>query len=245
MKIFTIKNKKITAGYLLYFKRSQEYVIELVNNLDKWDVPVLFQKFVEEKETTIYFEEARMWVQERIIPSNRQNIGFIMRNSNIKEYSDIKLLELAHGECSQDDFYIEEIKYDALPENVKCRYENNLKDCFISDGSLICMFKDNTVRKFAIKILNDARIACGGYSIHINGNYYINEDSIKKDGILLNVTAKDFEAYLSNLISTSDACNILGCSRQNLNYLVKKDKVKPAISSKNESYFSYSIINNL
>ena len=87
-----------------------------------------------------------MWVKERIIPSGRQNIGDILNNHKLKEYDEMKFLELSNGRCSQDSLYIK--KAEKLPEYVIKRQKDNLKDCTVlADFHLLCFFNDDTTRK--------------------------------------------------------------------------------------------------
>lgn len=47
------------------------------------------------------------WVQSRIIPSSRQNIGEILRVNGMRSYDEHKLLLKNEGRSCQDEFYIE------------------------------------------------------------------------------------------------------------------------------------------
>ena len=49
------------------------------------------------------------WVQSRIIPSSRQNIGEILRANGMRSYDEHKLLLKNEGRSCQDDFYIEDM----------------------------------------------------------------------------------------------------------------------------------------
>ena len=50
------------------------------------------------------------WVQTRIIPSSRQNIGEILRVNGMRSYDEHKLLLKNEGRSCQDEFYIEHIE---------------------------------------------------------------------------------------------------------------------------------------
>ena len=45
----------------------------------------------------MYIERSKIWVEQRIIPSDRQNIAEILRDNNLKEYDEFELLMLAMG----------------------------------------------------------------------------------------------------------------------------------------------------
>ena len=48
----------------------------------------------------------KVWVQQRIIPSDRQNLGRILKDNGLDSYDEFKLLTMTDGRCSQDYYYI-------------------------------------------------------------------------------------------------------------------------------------------
>ena len=54
-------------GYLFYYEKFRSFIIELYNDLDEWEAPLLFQKLVREQQYTVPREIALMWVKGRII----------------------------------------------------------------------------------------------------------------------------------------------------------------------------------
>ncbi|CBK73541.1 hypothetical protein CIY_06270 [Butyrivibrio fibrisolvens 16/4] len=114
MRVFTIRDDEIDKvngiGYVLYFERDDSYVIELIETLNEWNAPLLFAGLVKKGIYTIPKNIARLWVEERVIPSGRQNIGIILRNAKLMKYNEAKLLALSKGRSSQDSCYLEEIK---------------------------------------------------------------------------------------------------------------------------------------
>lgn len=69
-----------------------------------------------EKIYTVSEDISLTWVKERVIPSGRQNIGSILKNYKLKEYSEMALLSLSKGRCFQDNCYIEDIPETDIPE---------------------------------------------------------------------------------------------------------------------------------
>ena len=47
------------------------------------------------------------WVQSRVIPSSRQNIGEILRVNRMRSYDEHELLVKNEGRSCQDEFHIE------------------------------------------------------------------------------------------------------------------------------------------
>ena len=80
----------------------------------EFDVPMLFMPFIRKGERRIDGEWARRWVEERIVPSGRQNLGQVLRANNLQFYEPMALLIAGEGRCAQDDFYIREVQDDAL-----------------------------------------------------------------------------------------------------------------------------------
>lgn len=127
MKIYVIRNSEDNSlkdlGYLFYFTENMFY-IELPKDINEWETPLILSSFVKKKKYTVgaYFTE--LWVQQRIIPIDRQNLGQILKDNNLKEYDEFQLLVLANGRCAQDEYYITEISEDELPLEIKERLKN-------------------------------------------------------------------------------------------------------------------------
>ena len=47
---------------------------------------------------------SRLFVKERVVPPERQNIGMILREAGMSYYSEFPLLVYTQGRCSMDDF---------------------------------------------------------------------------------------------------------------------------------------------
>lgn len=244
MKYFDIFDSEngYSVGTLLYFEREKVFVVELDSDLDEWTAPLLFTAYVKRGIFTIPRAVSLAWIRERIIPSNRQNINQILKNHKIKEYDEIKFLEISEGKCSQDSLVI--IRSEILPAYVKKRMQHNISDVVISDDSLLVFFADNTSRKIPFeklynidgveKLMNNAqllesgRVGAGGYYVTFNNSIDIPAAELYKTGTKLPLTMSDFNNYVrKNILDTSEVCSILECSRQNLAYLLNKDLLKP------------------
>ena len=101
MKIFAIRDESAqeqkNLAYLLYYEQEKRFYIELPENADAWETPLLLDSFVKRGETTVNSYWSKIWVQQRIVPTNRQNIGEILRDNHLKEYDEYELLMLAMG----------------------------------------------------------------------------------------------------------------------------------------------------
>ena len=249
-------DRATAIGYLFYYEKTESFIIELCEDLDEWDAPLLFQGLVRKDIYTVSRDISLMWVKERVIPSGRQNIGSILKNHKMKKYSEMALLSLSKGRCSQDDCYIEEISETEIPENIKDRMRKNVWECFpTEDKQLVCMFKDNTVRKvdlarlvdkykdilYVLKnrvLLDSVKVGVGGYSVVFNESVEIQAFDLREIGLLLPLAANDFYDFICrNVVDSTKACDMLQCSRQNLSYLVKEGKITPVIYGTKENMY--------
>ena len=248
--------RELPIGYLFYYEKSKSFVVELCEDLDEWEAPLLFQGLVSKNIFTVPRDISLMWVQERIIPSGRQNIGSILRNHKLKEYSEMAMLNLSKGKCSQDSCYIKEIAMEEIPDNIKKRMSKNLQECFpAQDNQLVCMFKDDVVQKADLSLLLDkyndlshvlknrslldtVKIGPGGYSLIFNDSIEIQVIDVRKIGQELPLRVKDFLSFIGrNVVDTTIACDMIQCSRQNLSYMVKEEKIKPVIYGTKENLY--------
>ena len=98
MKIFAIRDESTQEqkdlAYLLYYEQEKRFYIELPENADAWETPLLLDSFVKRGETTVNSYWSRIWVEQRIVPPDRQNIGEILRDNHLKEYDEYALLIL-------------------------------------------------------------------------------------------------------------------------------------------------------
>lgn len=268
MKIYAIYDKEtyrdLAFGYLFYYERANEYIIELKDCLDEWEAPVLFQGLVKKGIYTIPKDISLLWVRERVIPSGRQNIGSILKNAKLKEYNEMAFLALSKGRCSQDSCYIEEISDEELPEEIRKRTAQNIMECFpTEDKQIICLLCDKTVRKLDLSVLamhnrdimhvleNDdllysVKVGVGGYSISFDDTIEIAASTVRKEGKCLPISANDFFNFVRrNIVDTTTACEMLQCSRQNLSYLVKTEKLAPVIYGTKENLYTKGAVEKI
>lgn len=76
------------------------------------ELPLMLALLVEQGKRDIPDKWARKWVEERIPPQGRQNLGEILRANGLDEYDEAALLAASEGRSAQDDFLLREV---ALP----------------------------------------------------------------------------------------------------------------------------------
>ncbi|MBO7514111.1 MAG: hypothetical protein J6T47_00585 [Lachnospiraceae bacterium] len=245
MKIYRIMDDDSGAsvGTLLYYENSRAFIIELVEGLDEWTAPLLLTAFVKKGILTIPRNISELWVRERVIPADRQNIGAILSNHRLKTYDEIKLLELSEGRCCQDSLYIQRIE--ELPDYVVERQKTNLVECLVAEaGYLLCFFADHTSRKIYAqelahlegmnKVLKNmplflsGRVGMGGYFLTFDNTYDVPAADLYRMGAQIPLGLEDMILFVHrNVYDTSQSCEELDCSRQNVDYLVKQGLITP------------------
>ena len=259
-EIFDTENS-VSVGILQYFEKEKSWIIELKDGLDEWSAPLLFTGLVKKGIYTVPRSLSRDWVRSRIVPSERQNIGDILNRHHLKTYDEMKLLELSEGKCSQDSLMIR--KTDSLPDYVPERTKKNLVDCVLTgNNSMLLFFRNESVRKICLEHLTDiegadkvisseslyrtGKVGTGGYSAVFNDSIEIPSEVLYKRSTPIPLKMSDFRAFVQeNVIDTTEVCDTLECSRQNVAYMVKQGQLAPIKSPVNGSlYFKGDVLAN-
>lgn len=265
MKIFAIRDessdKQKDLAYLLYYEQEKRFYIELPEHADEWETPLLLDSFVKRGETTVNSYWSRIWVQQRIIPPDRQNITEILRDNHLKEYDEYKLLMLAMGRCAQDSYYLVPIEEGELPQSIIKRFSKRIEDVLPLDNySLLVFFRDGAVKKCelhkhfednkAFQILlkkpeyfQHVYMQTGGYGVAWDVNMTVSDTMLYRIGRLIPLTMDDFRNFAAHrIINAEEAAEILGCSRQNIRDLTKRGKLHPVKSTNKSTLYLKSEI---
>ena len=70
---------------------------------------MILSDFIQKGKREIDSRWSLRWVQERVTPPERQNIGQILKNNGMKFYSEFPLLLKNQGRSCQDECYIEQM----------------------------------------------------------------------------------------------------------------------------------------
>lgn len=259
MKIFAIKSDDRTdiLAYLIYYEKDKRFFIELPDNADPWETPILLSSFADRKEKTINSYWSKIWVQQRIIPTDRQNLGQILRDNGLTCYDEYELLLLANGRCAQDDYYIEPLDERDISAEMTERFRKKIEDMIPLGYSEYLVFFCNgqikrcNIRKYTKK--NDrlaallkaapdradsAYLMTGGYGIAWNDDVTISYSDLYDCGKDIPLSSEDFTRFVQlRVINTTEAAELLNCTRQYINELVKKKKLTPIKSSDKNTLF--------
>ena len=261
MKIFVIKSDDKTIredlAYLFYYEKKKQFIIELPDDADYWETPMLLSAFVKRGEYTVDSKWSKIWVQQRIVPTDRQNLGQILKENKLKEYDEFELLVLGKGRCAQDDYYIEQITEEQIPASIKERANKRIEEVVpLDDFQLLVFFSNGKVKKCDVRKCFDkkealstfmvrspsmfdyARIKVGGYGVYWEENMFISDVELYEIGEEIPLTMDDFKNFVSHrVINTAEASELLNCSRQNIDDLIRRDKLHPVKSTEKNKLF--------
>ena len=236
MKIFAIRDEAADVqkdlAYLLYYELEKRFYIELPEGADPWETPLLLDSFARQNETTINSYWSKVWVQQRIIPTDRQNIGEILRDNQLEEYDEYELLTLAMGRCAQDDYYLVPMDEKDLPEEIRKRFATRIEDVLpLDDYCLLVFFRDGIIKKCDLKkhfektkgfqillkkpeYFEHVQIQTGGYGVAWDVNMSISDSVLYRMGKMVPLTAADFRNFVTHrVINATEAEQLLGGSR--------------------------------
>lgn len=94
---------------LRYDEKKRAYSIELAPWATGDDLPMTLAPFADAGERTVDPAWSRAWVEERVVPPSRQNLGQVLKANGLSEYDNFALLMVSRGRSSQDDFELVEL----------------------------------------------------------------------------------------------------------------------------------------
>jgi len=244
-------------GYLFYYSRSRRFYAEILSELDQWTAPAMFMKHMKQGRYSIDHEWTMKWVQQRIIPAERQNIGAILRENHLKEYDPYRLLCLSEGRCAQDESYIRKIDPVGLPEEIRDRLMKKVQDVMPLTGHRICVFfRDDTAKIIKLDpligvnrlfanilahddILRQVRVSPGGNGIEWDDTRYLPAEDLYGAGIPSAIRYEELlEFARTRLEDTSALSQRMNVSRQYINQLVKQNRLNPVVTGATTQIFA-------
>jgi predicted DNA-binding transcriptional regulator AlpA len=265
MKIFAIRDEadkeQKNLAYLLYYETEKCFYIELPENADPWETPLILSSFVKRGEKTVGSYWSKLWVQQRIVPADRQNLGQVLKENRLKEYDEYRLLMLSMGRCAQDDYYLVPMEEGELPEEIQNRFLTRIEDMIpLENYHLLVFFRDGKAKKCSLyerfqsdkafrvllrkgELFYHGKIQIGGYGVAWDTNMTISDVELYRMGQDVPLSAGDFKNFvIHRVITAAEAAEILGCSRQNIDDLTKRGKLHPIKSGAKTTLFLKSEI---
>ena len=250
MRLFEIKDEVLPGkllGYLIYYEIPKAFYVELSEEADAWETPMYFSAYVEKGQYSINRGWSHRWVQSRIVPRDRQNIFQILRDNGLSKYDECKLLLLAMGRCEQDDCYLVEVPASPLPEFLQERWKTKVDDILPLDlPRLLVFFRDGKTKSVDVGELHGEGNPCllpflqsqerfqrvevqpDGYGVYWNEQAFLSHGELYSHGVEVPLKRADFLHFITErVVSAPQATQILECSRQNLDDLMRRDKLHP------------------
>ena len=218
--------------------------------------------FLKKGERTVNAYWSKIWVQQRIVPSDRQNIAQILKANHLKEYDEFELLMLSQGRCSQDDCYLVPIQFNAVSKDFLLRFEQKIEYAIpLEEYRVLVSFRNEKLKvcdvsdifnemiahnkKYAEKeIFKSVKIMAGGYGLSWGSALQISDKELYERGKIIPLTKEDLVSIVNNgMVNSAEAAQMLGCSRQNIEDLIKRDKIQPIqVKEKNKLFFRDDIL---
>ena len=260
MVIFEIRDNmnldKRLLGYLFYYERSRRFFAELLEGVDEWEAPFIFSSFVKKNIRSIDSEWSMKFVQQRIIPADRQNLGDILKANNLSVYDEYKLLQLSEGRCAQDELFLVKISAEKLLPEIVSRLKRKVRDVLPMTGLRATVFYMNdTARIIDLKELcgsdrrfdhifrnedlyHNIRVSPGGNGIEWGEERFLPAERLYTSGIESPLCYSDVLAFVKKrVIDTTETAELLNCSRQYINQLTKNEKISPLKNGSNNNLF--------
>ena len=265
MRIFAIKAEhdllNADIAYLFYYEQEKRFYIELPDDADPWNTPLILSSLLKRGERTVNSYWSKILVQQRIIPSDRQNLGQILKESGLDSYDEFQLLLLNEGRCSQDDYYIKEISPGDLPKEFLDRLQYKVEDVIpLAGKSLLVFFRNGLIKRCELQPIltadnvfspllknndyfNEVGILVGGYGVCWGDQLTISDRALYETGKVIPLSQEDFVTFVQQRIVTStEAAELLQCSKQNIDDLVRRGKLHPIKTSPKSKLFLKSEI---
>ena len=160
-------------------------------------------------------------MQQRIIPSDRQNLGQILKANGLDEYDEFKLLMLSNGRCAQDNCYLAEITLDEIPDELTKRWAKKIEDVLpLAEQHLLVFFRDGMVRKCSIMpfakdnpalvpvlwsddIFRSVAVQTDGYGVRWSEQAVIGHAALYLAGVEIPLSLNDFCSFIANRVVNS------------------------------------------
>ena len=153
---------------------------------------------------------------------------------------------LSHGRCAQDQCYLEELAIEDLPAELIERWDYKVEDVVPLDSArLLVFFQNGEVKAIDMHDLlgkfpacqpyvnsenrfNQVEVQPGGYGIMWSEQAEIPDHDLYEQGLSVPLSLQDFCRFVQvRIVSATEACKILNCSRQNIDDLIKRGKLHP------------------
>lgn len=260
MRHFALKDSNdrdlSTLAVLSYYAAEDEYYLDMPADTDPWTVPFVLSSFASRGEWAVDAVWSKRWVESRLVPPSRQNLGEVLRENGLKSYDTLRLLEMTSGRNSQDDCYLEPLTPGALPKWLLEREAGRVVEAFALRGSrLLVAFRTGEARLYnseelvaldagVTRIVADesafsrVAVSAGGRGVRWGEAIRLSDGQLNCVGTPLPLSWDDLaDMAPAMLVDATEAAAMLGCTRQNLHALVKRGSLNAVKASGKATLF--------
>lgn len=267
MKICEIRDEsagQMIIGYLFYYEKSRTFAIELSDKIDEKEAPLFLSSFIRKGQLSVDPEWSARWVRQRIVPTDRQNLGMILRENRLKEYDAYRLLMLGKGRCAQDDCSVLPVKENQLSEWVIDRRRRKLEfAAALGKWNMLLVFCDGTIWKVDLEarlrserrlnillsrpeVFHSVKLLPGGNGISWGEGLFVTAEKLYKEGVPIPLDKDELlQVVKAYILDTTDVCRELNCSRQYVNQLVQKNELACLKESGNNRLYARSEVERM
>lgn len=260
MRLFALRDSNDAdsgvLAVLACYESAGEFYIDMPPGADPWGVPLVLSSFAARGKWEIGPEWAGRWVASRLVPRSRQNLGEVLRDSGLDRYDELRLLELTEGRSSQDDCYLEPLGPADVPAWFAEREQGRVADAvplagfrllvaFRSGQAVVCEGRGLEQFEPGISpVLGDestfarAVASAGGRGVRWGTVVRVGAEALRATGRPCGLAWGDLARIApALLVDASGAAAELGCTRQNVNALVKRGVLSPVLSTGKATLF--------
>ena len=227
----------------------REYYIDMPADADPWAVPLVLSSFAKRGRWVVGPAWAKRWVDSRVVPPSRQNIGEVLRENGLSDYDELALLEASAGRNSQDDCYLERLRPGDAPAWYAEREAHRVVEAVpLAGPRLLVCFRVGEARSYGaddLMALNAemgrvfaadgaferVQVSSGGRGVRWGTSVRIGDDTLADAGEALPLSWEDFARIAPELlVDAAQTAAMLGCTRQNVNALMKRGAL-PAVKA--------------
>lgn len=104
------KRRSTPCAVLYYLESREEFRTRICADVDPSCMPMTLEGYARKGKLDLDHKESMLWISERIVPKNRQNLGQVLKAHGLEYYDPFVLLVTHAGRCCNDDFYLREIE---------------------------------------------------------------------------------------------------------------------------------------
>ena len=251
MKLLVVHDEqdrtKTDLAYLFYHEKSKRFYIEW--EAGAAELPMGLASYAKQGQLSLNSAQAQLWVEERLAAVTLETAY----QDNAERF---QALRLSKGRCSEDSYKLCHSCEHRLSRALQERHARLIEDVVpLEAGQLLVFFKNSQTRKLALaelkelchelevlqhneELFSQVEVLAEGLALGWGKDLELTYTEIMDRGLAIPLTRQDFLSFVNyRIFSTCQATELLGCTRQNINYLVEKQHLTPINKDKRTRLF--------